>query len=60
MNSGCIYIEPTDVPGCEAEVLLWLRQSELASGLDEHLVSAVHEWLSSAWPFRRVCYPGRE
>ncbi|WP_437669908.1 GNAT family N-acetyltransferase [Sorangium sp. So ce131] len=57
---GCVYIEPTEVPGCEAEVLLWVRQSELASGLDEHLYSAVREWLSSAWPFRRVCYPGRE
>ncbi|AUX45014.1 hypothetical protein SOCE26_064930 [Sorangium cellulosum] len=57
---GCVYIEPTDVPGCEAEVLLWVRQSELASGLDEHLYVAVRAWLSSEWPFQRVCYPGRE
>lgn len=56
---GGVYVDPTEVEGCDAEVRLWVRQSELASGLDGHLFSAVRAWLSSARPFRRVCYPGR-
>ena len=56
---GCVYLEPTRKPGYDAEVYLWARQSELASGLEQRLYAAVREWVASAWPFTSVAYPGR-
>lgn len=57
---GCVYIEPTHRQGYDAEVYLWARQSELASGLEARLHAAVKAWVQSQWPFRSVGYPGRE
>jgi len=45
--------------GYDAVVLLWARQSELASGLEERLTAAVKQWIAQEWPSRRVAYPGR-
>lgn len=56
---GCVYIDPTRKPGYDAEVFLWARQSELASGLEARLYDAVREWLASTWPFKRAAFPGR-
>lgn len=56
---GCVYIEPTRKRGYDAEVCLWARQSELATGLEERLYVAVQEWVASLWPFTSVAYPGR-
>ena len=57
---GCIYIEPTTKLGCQAKVYLWVRQSEVATDLDEHLFQSVKTWLAEHWPFKKVAYPGRE
>jgi hypothetical protein len=56
---GCVYVNPTPKQGFDASVLLWARQSELASGLEDRLYAAVQAWLASAWPFSAVAYPGR-
>lgn len=56
---GCVYIEPTRKRGYDAEVYLWARESELASGMEDRLLHAVHEWVSTRWPFSTVAYPGR-
>ncbi|MEM7102889.1 MAG: GNAT family N-acetyltransferase [Bacteroidota bacterium] len=56
---GCIYIEPTIKPGFDAKVYLWVRQSELDTGLDDHLFQAVKQWIAKKWPFETVAYPGR-
>lgn len=57
---GCVYIDPTPKPDYGAEVYLWARQSALASGLEDRLLSAVRAWLRESWPFARVTFPGRE
>ena len=57
---GCVYIYPSALPGCDVDVFLWARQSELASGLEERLLRAVQAWLSAEWPFTKVRYPGRD
>ncbi len=57
---GCIYIDPSAKEGFDADVQLWVRASEAASGLDERLFGTVRHWLASDWPFERVAYPGRE
>ncbi len=57
---GCIYLEPSSKPNYEAKVFLWVRQSEVESGLDEHLFESVKKWISEKWPFKKVAYPGRD
>jgi hypothetical protein len=56
---GCVYILPTRKQGYDAEVYLWARQSELASGFEARLNGAVNDWISTHWPFDAVAYPGR-
>ena len=57
---GCVYINPARKLDHDASVLLWARQSELASGLETRLFAAVKGWLAEAWPFRHVAFPGRD
>jgi len=57
---GCVYLDPSEREGFDAEVQLWVRASEVPSGLDPHLHSAVRLWVSESWPFTSVAYPGRE
>ena len=47
---GCVYIDPTRKAGYDAEVYLWARQSELASGLETELTLKVKQWLEAEWP----------
>ena len=56
---GCVYVNPTRKRGYDAEVYLWVRQSELASGLDERLFDTVVEWLDDHWGFGAPGFPGR-
>ncbi len=56
---GCMYVDPSEKEGYEAEVVLWVRQSEVANGLDEKLFSTVKEWLEREWWFETVAFPGR-
>jgi hypothetical protein len=55
---GCVYIYPTRKEGYDAEVYLWARQSELASGMETELAAAVKAWLASDWPFKNPALPG--
>lgn len=56
---GCVYVLPSDNEQYDAMVILWVRNSELANGLDERLFSAVQKWITNEWPFKNVAYPGR-
>ena len=57
---GCVYIYPTRKTGYDAEVYLWARQSELASGMETELKAAVKTWLKAKWPFMNPHYPGQD
>ena len=57
---GCMYILPSDNSKFDAVVISWVRTSELKNDLDEELHSAVKNWIQELWPFKNVCYPGRE
>lgn len=57
---GCVYVDASRNPRYEAAVCLWVRQDELANGLDEALLAAVKAWIATVWPFQQVAYPGRE
>ena len=56
---GCVYFYPTDKAGYDAEVFLWVRESEAATDLDTKLFEIVQQWLASDWPFENPAYPGR-
>ena len=57
---GCVYVDPPEKEGADAEVTLWVRVEEESTGLEDRLEAAVREWISSGWPFERVRWPGRE
>ena len=57
---GCVYIDPTPKIGYDAEVYLWVRESEIENGLNSILYDAVKNWIEAEWPFKKVAYPGRE
>ena len=56
---GCVYVYPTQKSGYDAEVFMWVRESERADDLDTQLFHGVQAWLTAAWPFGNVAYPGR-
>ena len=56
---GCVYINPSIKQGYDAMVMLWVRASELDSGLDDELYATVTSWIAEDWPFENVAYPGR-
>jgi hypothetical protein len=55
---GCLYIEPTTLPGYDAEVFCWIRASH-AADLDGRLYNTLRAWIEVQWPFKAVVYPGR-
>ena len=57
---GCVYIDPTHKIGYDAEVYLWVRESEIENGLNSILYDALKKWIEKEWPFKNVAYPGRE
>ena len=57
---GCVYVDPPEKRGADAEVSLWVRADEEGGGLEDELEAAVREWIASEWPFETVRWPGRE
>jgi hypothetical protein len=57
---GCLYINPPQKVDCDAEVYMWVRQSEHGQNLDPILFQTVKDWIAESWPFDTVTYPGRE
>ncbi len=55
---GCVYLYPDD--DADARVLMWVRSSAWAAGLDTELEQAVRSWIAERWPFASVVYPGRD
>lgn len=56
---GCLYFYPTGNPGYDVEISMWVRQSRVAEGLDDHLFETVRHWVANVWPFTAPAYPGR-
>lgn len=57
---GCVYIDPPEKPGADAEISWWvvdrLVGGELAGALD----AFVPRWIARDWPFQRPRYVGRD
>jgi hypothetical protein len=57
---GCVYVDPPEKRGAEAEVAFWVRADEEGTGLEEELERAVRAWVAESWPFTTVRWPGRD
>lgn len=55
---GCVYIFPPTQAGADADVFYWVRSSELAGGLPEHLWEHLRRWLGNEWGFKRLALNG--
>jgi RimJ/RimL family protein N-acetyltransferase len=64
---GCIYINPPrrsgersgplDEQSTEASIAFWVIESELANGLDRHVMQSLLDWIERDWPFTTVNFP---
>ena len=57
---GCLYIDPCNKSIFDAEIYMWVRESEVANNLDSILFSTVKAWVKGNWPFMNPAYPIRE
>jgi len=55
---GCVYVDPPHQDGTDADIWFWVRQSELASGLESELQAFLLPWLADSWPFSEVTLNG--
>jgi hypothetical protein len=57
---GCVYIEPTDKPGADADVMWWVVDELVGSEVEVALDAFVPRWIAAEWPLRRPRYVGHE
>ena len=57
---GCVYVDPPEKAGADADIVFWVRDSELESGLEQELDTFVRRWVAEQWPFTVARYPGRD
>ena len=57
---GCVYIDPPEKAGADAEIAFWVRADEIETGLETALEETVRRWVAGDWPFERAVYPGRD
>jgi RimJ/RimL family protein N-acetyltransferase len=57
---GCVYIDPTDKPGADADISWWVVDELVGSDVEATLDELVPGWVGEDWPFRRPRYVGRD
>jgi hypothetical protein len=57
---GCVYIDPTDKPGADADISWWVREEYVGSPLGLILDEFVPAWIAEAWPLQEPRYVGRD
>jgi len=61
---GCVYLMPLRREEAElfpdaghgTRVGFWVRESERSTGLEEHLLATLREWMTAAWAFDAVAF----
>jgi hypothetical protein len=56
---GSVYVAPSNVPGYDAVVRMWVTKADYDAGFDAELYKWVANWIQKEWPFKKVAYPGR-
>jgi RimJ/RimL family protein N-acetyltransferase len=53
---GCLYIDPVEEEGIDADVSWWVVDASVATDLESALSTLVPRWIGDAWPFPNVRY----
>jgi hypothetical protein len=57
---GCVYIDPPERVGADAEIAWWVVDDRVGTGLGRALDAFVPQWIREAWPFERPRLIGHE
>ena len=57
---GCVYIDPPEKEGADAEISWWVVDDHAGGALEQGLDAFVPQWITTAWPFQRPRYVGRD
>ena len=57
---GCVYIDPTDKPGGDADISWWVRDEYVGTDVEAALDDLVPRWIAEDWPLRAPRYVGRD
>jgi hypothetical protein len=57
---GCVYIDPPDRAGADADISWWVVDAQVGTPLEESLDIVVPRWIDRVWPFERPRYLGRD
>jgi RimJ/RimL family protein N-acetyltransferase len=57
---GCVYIDPPEADGWDAEVSFWVVDGEVGGQLEAGLLPAIATWLDDLWPLERPRIVGRD
>jgi RimJ/RimL family protein N-acetyltransferase len=57
---GCVYIEPTDKPGADADIMWWVVDDLVGTDVEAALDAFVPAWIAEAWPLDRPRYVGHD
>lgn len=57
---GCVYLDPPERAGADADISWWVVDEEVGSALDRTLDGAVPAWVEREWPFKRPRFIGRD
>jgi hypothetical protein len=57
---GCLYVDPPEKVGADAEISWWVVDEEVGGALDEVLHDAIPAWIASEWPFTSPRYIGEQ
>lgn len=57
---GCVYVDPPEKPGADAEISWWVVDAEVGGELERALDALVPAWVAADWPLARPRYVGRD
>jgi RimJ/RimL family protein N-acetyltransferase len=55
---GCIYVDPPEKAGSDAEISWWVVDAEVGRGLEDALRDQIPAWIGSEWPFTQPRFVG--
>lgn len=57
---GCLYIDPAEKVGADAEISWWVRDEYVGSDVERTLDEFVPRWIDEVWPLEKPRYVGRD
>jgi len=57
---GCVYIDPAEKAGADADISWWVVDAEVGGALDSTLADFVPAWIAAVWPFASPRFIGRD